>query len=256
MYIGIVEFRAMKFILPLALAISSLSLIAAPRAQAVTLVAYSFDNATSFLSASSVGVGISASDLSPNTGNTLGDNTGFVRSSSNTGLGSGILAITFANVNDTSAPSAGNPATDNLTFTLLPTDGLPLQLQQLTFLTNTSSTTNSPTNGGFYTLQYDDLSDAAGFLTLGTNGDIFQRSSITASQVVDLSAPAFQNLTEGITFRINFHDNVTGGGQQSISMRIDELTVTGVPEPATAGLLAGGGALLLGQRRRRALALR
>lgn len=119
-----------------------------------------------------------------------------------------------------------------------------LNLGLLSFAYNASGT--GSTVQSRYQVHYDDLSDAAGFQELSTTPSTNGTTDLTAT--IDLSSPAFDNLTNGITFRIYVAD----GGSDNIgsSARIDDIMVDTVPEPSGAlfGVIGLGGFLL---RRRR-----
>jgi hypothetical protein len=195
-----------------------------------------------------------ASDISANTATGLGNNfsaNGFVRTSGNPAAGLASLAIQFQNIEDGDAPTGGTAGSDNITFTLLPAPGQILNLGSLSFLTQLNGA--QPT-GAFYTVQYDDLSDAAGFqfLPLSPDGPQTEGFGVVTTRVIDLSSSLFDNLSQGITFRINVSEPVGTGNTGSASARIDNITVydSVIPEPATAGLVLLGGVALAGRRRR------
>lgn len=224
-------------------------LVSFASSHAATLVQYDFENSSTPFAASTTIAGLTAGDLSPNTGTTPG-NSGFVRSTSGVPAGVATLAISFLNVDDGAAPTDGTAAPDNITFTFTPTGGNTLNLDSLTFLSRLNATlANTP--GGTYTVQYDDLSDAAPFQLL--NPSFIETGNVAQTRTVDLSSPLFDNLTSGITFRINFTEPAGASTPNATnnSMKLDNLTVNGtVPEPTSAVLAIGGGVFFLVRRRR------
>ena len=83
---------------------------------------------------------------------------------------------------------------------------------------------------------------------VGTTAFATGTSTVNAS--FDLSGAAFNNLTGGITFRIDVRDS--GSTASNASVRIDDIAVAGevVPEPGSASLLAATalGCLLIRRR--------
>lgn len=164
----------------------------------------------------------------------------------------------FTSVNTTtSAPGAGaaraitldqlgttfGPDYYEFTIQTSPAGGT-LNLGQLSFAYNASG--SGATVQSRYQVHYDDLSDGAGFQELYTSPLTNSTTDLTAT--VDLSAPAFDNLTGGITFRIYVADG--SSDSNGSSSRIDDIMVDTVPEPSGAlfGLIGLGGFML---RRRR-----
>lgn len=89
--------------------------------------------------------------------------------------------------------------------------------------------------------------EAAAVDTLATTA---AQPGVFASQSFDVSGSDFDSLSS-VTFRIYINDN--GGFSNSAGANLDNLVVTGevVPEPASL-MLAAGGVLLIGLRRRSA----
>ena len=166
--------------------------------------------------------------------------TGFtsVNSTTNSPAGTSARAITLDQLGTTFGP-------DYYEFTIQtnPAGGT-LNLGLLSFAYNASGTGSTVQSG--YQVHYDDLSDGAGFQELYTTPITNGTNDLTAT--IDLSAPAFDNLTSGITFRIYVADG--GSDNNGSSVRIDDIMVDTVPEPSGAmlGLIGLGGFLL---RRRR-----
>lgn len=166
--------------------------------------------------------------------------TGFtsVNSTSNPPAGTSARAITLDQIGTTFGP-------DYYEFTIHtnPTGGT-LDLGQLSFAYNTSGGGTGVASR--YQVHYDDLSDGAGFQELYTSPFTNGANDLTA--IVDLSSPAFNNLTNGITFRIYVADS--GYTESGVSVRIDDIMVDTIPEPSGVlfGLIALGGFL---SRRRR-----
>ncbi|HVJ46690.1 MAG TPA: hypothetical protein VM511_09920 [Luteolibacter sp.] len=167
--------------------------------------------------------------------------TGFTSTNTTTNApipGSATRAITLDQIDDTFT-------TDHYyQFTITPTSGT-LNLGQLTFLYNTSAA--GATNNSAYRLRYSDLSGPVGlFIDLGTTAYATGTTPLTGS--FDLSSAAFDNLSSGITFRIDVIDS--GSASSGASVRIDNIIVDTVPEPGIA-LLGVMGAFALIHRRKR-----
>jgi hypothetical protein len=199
------------------------------------LVQYTFTGNT--LAPSTTAAGISATSLSE---------VEFASVSTTTnppgGSGNAARAITLEKIDDSFD-------TDHYyEFTLTPdAPGQALSLNNLTFIFNISSSGAGNSSG--YQLRYDDLSDGAGFITIGTTELATNTTAVSAN--FDLSGAAFSNLTSGITFRIDVRD--TGSNANNVSVRIDDVTVTGavIPEPGTFGLGCLAAASVLFARRRK-----
>ena len=169
-----------------------------------------------------------------------------------------ITEVGFTSVNSTSNPPAGTSARAitldqigstfgedyyQFTITTNPTGGT-LNLGQLSFAYNTSGSGVGVASR--YQVHYDDLSDAAGFQEIYTSP--FTNGTTDLTAIVDLSAPAFDNLTNGITFRIYVADS--GYLTNDVGVRIDDIMVDTVPEPSGAMLgLVGLGGFFLRRRR-------
>lgn len=218
-------------------------LLSAPSGHAALLAQYLFNNN---LSSSSVASGVSA-PVATTTGGA------FVFSTNNIIEGTHTLAIVFSSIDSTAAPTTDTPALDYVTITLTPTAGQTLNLDSLNFTTNLNVNNVGTTAGASYTVQYDDLSDGAGFQLLTLSPATQQTTDVDVLRSLDLSGSAFDNLTAGITFRINVtKDPTLNAADVGNSARIDLLQFNGsvVPEPASAALLAAG-MLSIGFRRRR-----
>jgi hypothetical protein len=190
--------------------------------------------------------------------------------------GGGVTAVSFsAGLADTGSTSdLGNaflnrvntPTTPNVdaagttgyyfSFTVTPDFGNSLNLQSLSFFYGDAQTDASPTalNLGLYTSVDSyaaqvgtSLSWAPATTTKAAPADYFTTASGAQYATLDLSGPAFQNLTTATTFRIYGWDNIATAGQ----IRIDDVTLNGtvVPEPSAA-ILGGLGLLAILRRRR------
>lgn len=153
----------------------------------------------------------------------------------------------FINTGDTT-----DPANDYVAFSLAADEGFSFTLTSLGFdYVFTGSSANATLNGTYTVRSSVDgfVADLASYtMTRQLNAATF----VTTSPAVDLSAPAFANLSS-IEFRIYLSDNA---GTNSY-LRMDNVVLNGsvgvIPEPSSVSLLAGAGALLLGalQRKRR-----
>jgi hypothetical protein len=138
-------------------------------------------------------------------------------------------------------------------FTVTPDADNKLNLTTLNFFYGDAQTEASPTvlNLGLYTSVDSYAAQVGSTLSWSPSATIAPTYFTTASgaqyATLDLSGPAFQNLTTATTFRIYGWDNSTVGGQ----LRIDDVQLNGtvVPEPSAA-LLGGLGLLALLRRRR------
>ena len=217
----------MKRALP---SLSALALLAIlPSSASAALVAHYTFTSGSF--ASTVFPGYTASTITEN---------GFISVNTTTSApGSGAArAITLEQLGTTFGP-------DYYEFTIQTNPaGGPLNLGLLSFAYNASGSGTAVQSR--YQVHYDDLSDGSGFQELYTSD--FTNSTTKLTATVDLSSPAFDNLTNGITFRIYVADG--GSDNTGSSVRIDDIMVDTVPEPGAAmlGLIGLGGFLL---RRRR-----
>lgn len=88
-------------------------------------------------------------------------------------------------------------------------------------------------------------------MTLGTTVYATSNASPGILASFDLSGASFNNLAQGITFRLDVEDS--GSNDSGRSVRLDLLTVNGavIPEPGSSALILGGGGVLLGLRRAR-----
>lgn len=134
-------------------------------------------------------------------------------------------------------------------FTLTPGVGESLDLTSLSFYFNISAVDAAANSR--YQLRYDNLADGGGFVTLGTTVYATSNTSPGILASFDLSGASFNNLAQGITFRLDVEDS--GSNDSGRSVRLDLLTVNGavIPEPGSSALILGGGVVLLGLRRAR-----
>jgi hypothetical protein len=216
--------------------------------EAATLVLYDFSAATFVTSDtdtnSSAGNFTFASGLSANSGRSTtapNANTIFTRGTS--------LGTTAAGA------VSGN---DYYTFTLSPSAGYQMNLNNLTFSTDATlaSGTNSFTGNIFVRSDLDGYTSDIGPTITDTGSTV----SSYVLQNIDLSGAAFQGLTTAITFRIYLYNTGTNAGDTNSIIRSDTYTLDGVmvavPEPSSYALLGLGLGLGLGafylMRRRQA----
>lgn len=209
---------------------------------AATLVQYTFDinNDTTAFDATTKGTGITATAVSQ---------TGFTSVSTNNSPAftpGRSRAVTFQNIDDLFT-------TDHYyEFTVTASAGNALDLTNLTFYYNLSSGTAGATANSRYQLRYDNLADGAGFVTVGTTDYTTNTTGLLAN--FDLSGASFDNLTQGITFRLDVADS--GSAATNSSVRLDQLSVDGavvaaVPEPSAMATLLGGLGIMIGFQRSR-----
>ena len=231
-----------SFVNLLTLCLTAMGLLAAaPTSQAILLVSYDFETTgTGYVDPTSTGAGVTTASA-----NAVG---GFVRSGTSAPNGTGTAAIQFFNLDQVGLPSGTNASSDFISFTVsATTPGQSLDLQSLTFKTNLSATAAV---SALYSVQYDDLSDGAGnFVNLALTPSTAQTSATVVNRSVDLSGAAFDNLTAGIVFRINFAKSAASTSTDSARVDLIELNGAVVPEPASGLLLLLGGIPLLRRRR-------
>ena len=136
-------------------------------------------------------------------------------------------------------------------FTVTPDAGKKLNLTTLNFYYGDAQADASTLNLGLWSSADSFATQVGSTLSWSpattTVGNFETTSSGTQYATLDLSAPAFQNLTAATTFRIYGWDSTNVSGQ----LRIDDVQLNGtvVPEPRAA-LLGGLGMLCLLRRRR------
>ena len=215
---------------------------------AATLVGYNFDSSGGYSLPNSVAPSTSDPSvvtgiLSLNNGTTQG-NTGFLRTTSGPENGTASLAIQFQNIENGAAPTDGNAAPDNVTFSVSTNSGQFLQLQSLTFLTGLNA---NQTTGAVYTVQYN---IGAGFVNIGSS--FTQTANAAETRTIDLSDPMFSSVSS-ISFRINITEPEGSTNDPTFSARLDDLVLNGnvIPEPSSLVLLGAAGLLAVGRRSRR-----
>jgi hypothetical protein len=177
-------------------------------------------------------------DAAPNTYNpyTIGDVVASNLTVSGIGRGPGISGnAAGSRYNATSWSLAGMDTSDYFTFMLTPDNGFSLQLTSLAY-----NGQKSGTGPGTFALR----SSLDGFTAnIG--------SPAITGNLIDLSAPEYQEITGSIEFRLYAWGGTAAAGTYSVNDFVFEGIVNAaVPEPATATLL-GFGLLGLGTRRKR-----
>lgn len=229
--------------------------LSTPLSQAVVLANFNFaavtGNAASTISSASTvtGSGYTVGPFSGGTGlQGSVPNTGAITATSTTGsANTQHLVVRVGGTDATSrADEAGAiTANDFYGFTITPDAGAPLSLTSLSFQLGRSGTfsgrvfVRSSLDGYATTLFSDDLTSAT--------------TTLVSATPIDLTA-GFADLTEAVTFRFYFADNsasiTDADTTASIVYRIDNITLEGVPEPASAVLLGAAGIIPLVRRRR------
>jgi MYXO-CTERM domain-containing protein len=133
---------------------------------------------------------------------------------------------------DASTPVA---TTDYFGFTVTPTvGGTKLNLTSLTFDIGRVFTGNYPVNWSVF-------SSVDGFASSIASGSVSTGTGLLTGQNIDLSAPAYQDLTS-VEFRVAFGDGNNGANNRIL---LDDLTLNGsvVPEPHEYAAMAALGLL-------------
>lgn len=159
------------------------------------------------------------------------------------GRGSGINGNAATNrYNSREWDSTSFDANKYFSFTLTPAEGYQLNLSSLDMTLQRSGT--GPTSFAF-------RSSLDGFTS--NIGSIELSSTSATSQSIDLSAVAYQGLTESITFRLFAFGASSAAGTFSVNEFTFNGTVSVIPEPHVYGLLAAGivCAMVVTLRRRR-----
>ncbi len=231
--------------------LASLALAAGSSANAAVIAEYTFPLVSGAVSqpttstATTVASGVSASTFG---GAGVSYSIGLADSGSTSDLGNA-----FLNRANTAATKSES---HYFSFTVTPDIGKTLNLTSVNFFYGDAQTEASPIvlNLGLYTSvdSYaaqvgSTLSWSPATTTKVAPADYFTTASGAQYASLDLSGPAFQNLTTATTFRIYGWDNSTAAGQ----LRIDDVQLNGtvVPEPSAA-LLGGLGLLALLRRSR------
>jgi hypothetical protein len=163
----------------------------------------------------------------------------------------------FAQSRGTTASVANAVAADDYwSFTVTPSVGFTLDLTTLTFDTihNATSGTAPPNEPDVNaTMSVFVRSSIDGYAS--NIGSTFTQAwdTTTTGRSIDLSAPAFQDITTATTFRLYVYDS--GVDTSSNGLRLDNVVLNGevlvVPEPSSTLLVGGFGSLMLLRRRRR-----